>query len=58
MKTLFAFIFTLFTLIASAQSAKISGVVSGVDNLPVPFVSVSEKGTTNFGSRYGEFVVA
>ncbi|MBR4265447.1 MAG: carboxypeptidase-like regulatory domain-containing protein [Bacteroidales bacterium] len=59
MKTLFAFIFTLFTLIASAQSAKISGVVSGVDNLPVPFVSVSEKGTTNgtISDSEGNFIL-
>ena len=59
MKNLLALVFTLMSLSVCAQSNKISGVIAGNDGKPVPFVSVSEKGTTNgtISDSEGNFII-
>ena len=59
MKNILALVFTLMSLSVCAQSNKISGVIAGNDGKPVPFVSVSEKGTTNgtISDSEGNFII-
>lgn len=59
MKHLLALVLTLMSLSVCAQSYKISGVIAGSDGNSIPFVSVSEKGTTNgtISDSDGNFII-